>query len=229
MCLIPASCSALIIWKLGKNMKQDHVYRYRTIAAGVRTKIAVGACRFYASLSFCETEEEARAFTRRVPEELPGATHHAHAYRLGVGDALLARCDDAREPAGTAGPPLLAVLEKEELTNVVVVGTRYFGGVKLGIGGLIRAYRACAEAGVAAATICVRELMVRALLQVPYDYLGAVVREIEASAGKVLNFHYGQDVSLEFEVPARKMEELPGRIAAAGRGQAMLKFDDSGV
>lgn len=229
MRLVPAGRSALIIGKLGKNMKQEHVYRYRTIAARVRTKIAVGACRFYASLSFCRTEAEAQAFICSVPAELPGATHHAHAYRVGVGNELLARCDDAREPAGTAGPPLLAVLEKEQLTNVVVVGTRYFGGVKLGIGGLIRAYRACAEAGIEAAKICVRELLARVVLQTPYGCLGAVVREIEASAGKVLNFHYGQDVTLECEVPLRKMEELPGRIAAAGRGQAMLKSVDRGV
>ena len=207
-------------------MEHDNVYRYRTIAAGVRTKIAVGACRFYASLDFCQTEEEARTFIRRVQEELVGATHHAYAYRLGLGDKLLARCDDAREPAGTAGPPMLAVLEKEGLTNVVLVGTRYFGGVKLGIGGLVRAYRSCAEAGVEAADICVRELMSRAVLQVPYDYLGAVVREIEAGAGEVMAFHYGQDVSLEFVLPLKEMEKLPGRIAAASRGQAVLKLVD---
>ena len=117
------------------------MYSYKTIADDVRTRIAVGACRFYASLSPCRSEEEVRSFLSRVKEELPGATHHAYAYRLGVGDALLARCDDDGEPAGTAGPPMLAALEKAELTNVIVVGTRYFGGVKLGIGGLIRAYR----------------------------------------------------------------------------------------
>lgn len=205
-------------------MEHNHIYHYRTITADVRTKIAVGACRFFASMAFCRTEEEARIFIDRVPEELVGATHHAYAYRLGVGDKLLARCDDAREPAGTAGPPMLAVLEKEELTNVVVVGTRYFGGVKLGIGGLIRAYRSCAEAGVQAADISVRELMARAvLLQVPYDYLGAVVKEIEASSGDVLRFHYDQDVSLEIELPLREFEKLPGRIAAASKGQAVLK------
>lgn len=210
-------------------MSRDQVYRYRTVAAGIRTKIAVGACRFYASLDFCRTEEEALAFIRRVQEELAGATHHAYAYRLGLGDKLLARCDDAREPAGTAGPPMLGVLEKEKLTNVVVVGTRYFGGVKLGIGGLVRAYRSCAEAGVKAADICVRELMSRAVLQVPYDYLGAVVREIEAGAGEVLHFRYGQDVSLEFVLPLREMVKLPGRIATASRGQAVLKTVDDGA
>lgn len=204
-------------------MGYDQVYHYRTIATGVRTKIAVGACRFYATLDFCQREAEARAFIRKVQEELPGATHHAYAYRLGLGDKLLARCDDAREPAGTAGPPMLGVLEKEELTNVVIVGTRYFGGVKLGIGGLVRAYRSCAEAGVRAANICMRELMTHATVQVPYDYLGAVVREIETSSGEVLNFNYGQVVSLEFVLPCRKIKKLPGRIAAASRGQAMLE------
>ena len=218
----------VIIWKMGKNMSHDQVYRYKTIAAGVRTKIAVGACRFYASLDFCQTEEEARVFIQRVQEELPGATHHAYAYRLGLGDRLLARCDDAREPAGTAGPPMLGVLEKKELTNIVLVGTRYFGGVKLGIGGLVRAYRSCAEAGVEAALVCTRELMGRATLKmVPYDYLGAVVREIEAASGEVLNFHYGEEVSLDFVLPLKEMKKMPGRIAAASRGQAVFKLVDS--
>jgi putative IMPACT (imprinted ancient) family translation regulator len=108
------------------------MYSYKTVAAAVRTKTAVGACRFYASLSFCRTEE-ARSFLQKVREELTSATHHAYAFRLGVGDKLLARCDDDGEPAGTAGPPMLAVLEKADLTNVIVVGTRYFGGVKLGV------------------------------------------------------------------------------------------------
>ena len=127
---------------------KNNIYSYKTIAAEVRTKIAVGACRFYASLSFCRSEEEAHLFLQKVKEDLPGATHYAYAYCLGVGDALRARCDDDGEPAGTAGPPMLAVLEKEALTNIIVVGIRYFGGVKLGLGGLVRAYRFCAEAGV---------------------------------------------------------------------------------
>jgi uncharacterized YigZ family protein len=199
------------------------MYSYRTIAAGVRTKIAVGACRFYASLSFCRSEEEARSFLNKVKEELTAATHHAYAYRLGVGDALLARCDDDGEPAGTAGPPMLAVLEKADITNVMVVGTRYFGGVKLGVGGLIRAYRSCAGAGVEAARICSRELKAKVLLQVPYDCLGAVVRGVEASAGETLGFHYGKDVSLEILLPLKEMDKLPGRIASASRGQAVIK------
>lgn len=188
-----------------KNDSKNNIYSYKTIAAEVRTKIAVGACRFYASLSFCRSEEEARLFLQKVKEELPGATHYAYAYRLGVGDALLVRCDDDGEPAGTAGPPMLAVLEKESLTNIIVVGTRYFGGVKLGLGGLVRAYRSCAEAGVKAARICTRELGAKVLLTLPYEYLGAVIREVEAGGGKALTFNYDQNVTLEVSLPLRQL------------------------
>ncbi|NMB41019.1 MAG: DUF1949 domain-containing protein [Firmicutes bacterium] len=198
------------------------MYSYKTIAAAVRTKIAVGACRFYASLSFCRSDKEARSFLHEVKEELTSATHHAYAYRLGLGDALIARCDDAGEPAGTAGPPMLAVLEKADITNVIVVGTRYFGGVKLGVGGLVRAYRSCAEAGVQAARIYTRKLKAKVLLQVPYDYLGAVVREVEASSGETLDFQYDNDVCLEILIPLSTMDKFPGRVASASRGEAKI-------
>lgn len=198
------------------------MYSYKTIAAPVRTKIAVGACRFYASLTYCEREEQARSFVERVKGELTGATHHAWAFRLGLGGKMLARCDDAGEPAGTAGPPMLAVLENEDLTNLIVIGTRYFGGVKLGVGGLIRAYRSCAEAGVRASRICTRELKEKVLLEVPYDYLGPVVREIEAASGEILDFRYGDDVKIMVILPQRKMDGFHGRIADASRGKAII-------
>ncbi|HHT46469.1 MAG TPA: YigZ family protein [Firmicutes bacterium] len=197
-------------------------YSYKTIEAPIRTKIAVGACRFYASLTSCSKESEARSFLNSVKEELPDATHHAYAYRLGIGDNLLARCDDDGEPAGTAGPPMLGVLEKADITNVIVVGTRYFGGVKLGIGGLVRAYRSCAEAGVSAARICTRELKSRLTIRIPYDYLGGVIREVETAGGKIQHFNYGQDVLLDVEVPMRNALDLPGRVAAASRGEAEI-------
>ncbi|MDO9533963.1 MAG: YigZ family protein [Bacillota bacterium] len=198
------------------------MYSYKTIAAPVRSKITVGACRFFASLSYCEKEDEARSFLEQVKEELTGATHHAWAFRLGLGEKMLERCDDAGEPAGTAGPPMLTVLEKEDLTNLIVVGTRYFGGVKLGVGGLIRAYRSCAEAGVNASRICTRELKETVLLEVPYDYLGPVVREIEAAGGETQDFRYGDHVKIVVTLTQRKMDGFHERIADASRGKAAI-------
>jgi uncharacterized YigZ family protein len=199
------------------------MYRYKTIAQTLRTKIAVGACRFFASLAPCLTEKEARSFIDRTKEELPGATHHTFAFRLGFGEQMLARCDDAGEPAGTAGPPMMGVLEKAELTNIVLVGTRYFGGVKLGVGGLIRAYRACAEAGISKARILEKELMSTLDIHTPYDYLGAVLREVEASEGKAVKFDYGQGVNLKVIVPFRQAQYLPERLASVSQGKAFIR------
>ncbi len=195
---------------------------YKTIEQPIRVKSAVGSCRFYASVTPCVTEGEARRFLEQVKEELPGATHHAFAFRLGVGDSILARSDDAGEPAGTAGSPMLGVLEKYDLTNLMLVGTRYFGGVKLGIGGLVRAYRACAESGIQGASICQRELQARIILRIPYDYLGAAVQQVESLQGKVVDFIYGQEVTLEILIPQRWKDDLLDQVASVCKGNVRV-------
>ena len=136
---------------------------------------------------------------------------------------LLARCSDDGEPALTAGPPMLGVLEKEDLTNVVLVGTRYFECIKLGIGGLIRAYRSCALAGVKEAKICVKELQIEVQIRIPYDYFGGVLKEIEAREGKVIDYQYLQDVQIRGRLPLREKELFISRITEISRGTAMIK------
>ncbi len=199
------------------------MFCYYTVKTKVQVKIAVGACRFYASIAPVENESEVKTYLKAVEEQLPGATHYANAFRLGFGDEMLARSDDDGEPAGTAGTPLLAVLEKAEVTNVMLVGTRFFGGVKLGIGGLIRAYRACGEAGVKAATIVKEELKVKMKLLVPYGYLGAVEREIKALEGEVLQHSFGEHVSLNIILPLRRINGFDERIAGISRGEVVIK------
>ncbi len=206
----------------------NNMFKYRSVSGPSRSRIPVGACRFIASLSPCETEEEAREFINLVKEELPGATHHAYAYRLGLGEKTLARFSDDGEPALTAGPPMLGVLEKEKLTNIVLVGTRYFGGVKLGIGGLVRAYRSCARAGVREAAICEKELQTEILLRVPYDYLGGILKEIEAREGKVIEYRYLQDVQIRGRLPLREKDLFARRAAEISRGTAIIETDHDG-
>lgn len=182
----------------------------------------MGACRFIASVKPCPGEKEARDFVARVKEEYADATHNAYAYRLGTGDGAVARTSDAGEPAGTAGPPLLAAIDKVGVTGLALVGTRYFGGVKLGIGGLIRAYRACGEAGLREAGVVKKINLGSYLAQVPYDYLGQALKEISSCRGKVERVDYGEEVLVRFTLPPRQLDPLRQKLKDATRGNCRI-------
>ena len=197
--------------------------QYDTVAANVRVKIAVGACRFIASVARIESEEEAKSFIERVSGEFQDATHNAFAYKIGVGDSALGRQSDAAEPAGTAGPPMLQAIIHANLTNVIVVGTRYFGGVKLGIGGLVRAYRACAEAGLAEAGRVTRVFMVEMTVSIPYELMGAVLREVAATGGNVDSVEYRDEgVIVRASIAWRFLETFEHSMIEATRGKATI-------
>lgn len=199
--------------------------RYDTVAKDVRVKIAVGACRFLASVARTDTEEEAKSFIERVSNEFNDATHNAYAYKIGVGEMALVRQNDAAEPTGTAGPPILQAIENEGLTNVTVVGTRYFGGVKLGIGGLIRAYRSCADSGLAEAGRITEISMEPLLVRVSYDLLGTVIREVATVGGEVDGVDYDENgVSVRAKIPLRGMDVLQEQLINHTRGKIDLVF-----
>jgi uncharacterized YigZ family protein len=195
---------------------------YRTLTAPARIKVPVGACRFIASLAPAASEAEARGFIDGVAREYSDATHHAYAYKLGHGDAALRRSSDAGEPAGTAGLPMLEVLDKYNLTLVVLVGTRYFGGVKLGVGGLIRAYRLCAEEGVKAARIETRHFTRVFGVQADYRHVGSILRELEAFQGTVRNIQYGAQVKVTAAVRAKYAGLFQKRLLEVTRGQVKI-------
>ena len=197
--------------------------RFDTVAKSVRVKTAAGACRFIASVTRTDSEDEARAFIERVSSEFADATHNAYAYKIGMGDIAVCRQSDADEPAGTAGNPMLQAIEKARITNVTVVGTRYFGGVKLGIGGLVRAYRSCAEAGLEeagkATHICFQSVSVK----IPYDMVGPVLREVPASGGEVEAVDYGEaEVLVLCLVPLSITETLSAKLLDLTRGKAKV-------
>ncbi len=108
--------------------------------------------RFIAHLAPAASVEEAKAFIDQIRAEYADATHNVPAYVIGYGASVTAHCNDDGEPAGTAGRPILAVLQGSGLGDVVLVVTRYFGGTKLGTGGLVRAYTEAAQAVLAVTT-----------------------------------------------------------------------------
>lgn len=199
---------------------------YTTVAQAMRVRVPIGLCRFFASVKAVSTEAEARDFIEEVSKEFADATHNAWAYKLGYGDQAICRSSDDGEPVNTAGPPMLQAIEGHDLTNVVVIGTRYFGGVKLGVGGLIRAYRDTALAGLEAAGRRVETIMTAIVVHnVDYAYLGDVLREIESCRGTIDSLNYEQQVAIKAKVRPTDIPILQQRIIDTTRGQAELEVN----
>lgn len=197
---------------------------YTTVAQAMRVRVPIGLCRFFASVKAVNTEAGAKDFIEQVSKEFADATHNAWAYKLGYGDQAICRSSDDGEPVNTAGPPMLQAIEGHDLTNVVVIGTRYFGGVKLGVGGLIRAYRDTALAGLEAAGRRVETIMIAVVVHnVDYAYLGDVLREIESCRGTIDSLTYEQQVAIKASVRPTDIPILQQRIIDTTRGQAELE------
>lgn len=114
-------------------------------AQPIRTEIVVDKSRFLTTVSIAPTVTEARATIAGTRRELPLADHHVYAFRVGHGNTVTEGMSDDGEPSGTAGPPTLAVLRGSNIGDIVMVTSRFFGGIKLGTGGLVRAYTSSAK------------------------------------------------------------------------------------
>jgi uncharacterized YigZ family protein len=172
----------------------------------VQAEIRVANSRFIASLSPVGSVEEARAFISRVKEEFPDATHNVPVFLIGHGDSVTAHCSDDGEPSGTAGRPALAVLQGSGLGDVAVVITRFFGGTKLGTGGLVRAYSDSVRAVLEKVERSMRVMTDTVLFAFPYTYLERIRRIAAVCNGIIL----GEDFAADVTVTARfRVEDTP--------------------
>ncbi len=146
----------------------DRDLRYCVPAARAESEIEVKNSVFIGSVARARSPEEALAFVESTRRAFPDANHHAWAYCITGGPQALIGSSDDGEPGGTAGRPMLAVLQGRELREVVAVGTRYFGGIKLGTGGLVRAYSGCIRAALEELPIV--ELVYHRLARVSIEY-----------------------------------------------------------
>ena len=140
---------------------------YKTILKDAKAEIEIKKSIFIGHAFFVKSEEEALEILGKVKEEHRSATHNCHAYIIGE-DGLTQRYSDDGEPSGTAGIPILEVLKKEDMRNVLVIVTRYFGGTKLGAGGLVRAYTEGVVKALDEAKRCIRKNFTRT--KIIYDY-----------------------------------------------------------
>lgn len=192
---------------------------YYTVKGNGQTEIIIQKSRFLAHAARTETEEAAQNFIESIKKEHWNATHNCSAYLIGENDQVQKANDDG-EPSGTAGVPILEVLKKKKLKNTTVVITRYFGGIKLGAGGLIRAYGKAASEGIKAAGTVERILMKAIHAKVDYTWLGKLENEIRSSAFSLKEIHYLDKVNLEVLVEENLTDNYKEWITGLTNGQA---------
>lgn len=183
--------------------------KYKTIANDSTFEIEyeIQKSRFIAHVKYVEDEEAAKDFLSKMKKKYYDATHNCSAWVLGV-DGSKQKSNDDGEPGGTAGNPILETIKKNELVNIIVVVTRYFGGIKLGAGGLIRAYSHTATLGLAASKVVVMTPMQKVSITINYNLLANVENWIRQKNIVVENMEYAENVNLMLLIEPDKSDKI---------------------
>ena len=195
---------------------------YKTLLEGGTAEIVEKKSRFIATVRLVESEEEALTFIEEMKKKYWDARHNCYVYSVGM-NREYTRCSDDGEPSGTAGRPMLDVILGEDIYNVAVVVTRYFGGILLGTGGLVRAYSKAVQEGLKNSRIIQKKYGIS--LEVTTDYTG--IGKIQYIAGErklpVLDSEYTDKVVMKLLVPADETEAVRKAITEGTNGRARMQ------
>ncbi|WP_405800971.1 YigZ family protein [Streptomyces sp. NBC_01506] len=197
--------------------------QYRTVARRGIHETEVNRSRFLCALAPAATEEEARAFVAAVRREHPTATHNCFAYVIGA-DASVQRASDDGEPGGTAGAPMLQMLMRRDVRYVVTVVTRYYGGVKLGAGGLIRAYGGAVGEALDTVGTVTRQRYRLATIIVDHQRAGKLENELRATGRAVREVRYAEIVTMRIALPDADIGDFRAWLADTTAGTAVLEL-----
>ncbi len=197
--------------------------KQRVPATECRAELTVVNSRFIAIAAPAFSVEEARNVIQRIRNEFPDATHHVPAYLIGYGSSTIEHCNDDGEPAGTAGKPILNVLKGSEIGNIVVVVVRYFGGTKLGTGGLVKAYQQAAKAVLADLPLATQVKACEIECQLSYSDYQKIARLVESYEGKELRVTFAELVTLQLQLPQSELADFERSVRDMTRGSAVIK------
>ena len=168
---------------------------FKTISGSCEAEYEISKSKFISYVANVESETEAIDFIQKIKKTHWEATHNCSAYTIGENDQIQ-KADDDGEPSGTAGRPILEVIKKNNLKNVAIVVTRYFGGIKLGAGGLIRAYSKSATIGIETATIVTRVHYRKVKVVIDYTLLSLLENNLKFTSYKVYQKDFTENVAL---------------------------------
>jgi len=197
---------------------------YDTVYTGGSDEIVEKKSRFIAQVFPVKTEEEVAQILEATRKKYWDARHNCYAFVLGA-DGGISRCSDDGEPAGTAGRPILEVLTKRALKDVLVIVTRYFGGILLGTGGLVRAYSQAAQAGLLASCIITKQAGYRMTVDTDYNGIGKLQYVAAQLETTVLDTLYTDKVQMILLVPCDLTEKVKKEVTEATSGQAVITWE----
>lgn len=190
--------------------------QYRTVAGSASAHHIVKKSRFFGDATVVHTQAAVKDFLVQVQERRPRASHYCYAYSIGKDATLREYATDAGEPTHSAGPPILAAIRAFDLCNTICVVTRYYGGINLGVGGLIRAYGKCARECIGNATIETQIYYQNLSVKVSYSNIGAVVTLCKRSGGKVVDIKYNPDPTIEILIRQNAFKAFQSRLRSIG-------------
>ncbi|MCI4167742.1 YigZ family protein [Bacillus spizizenii] len=199
------------------------LHSYFTVKEAGEHEIVIEKSRFICHLSRVSTEQEAQEFIQKIKKQHWNATHNCSAYVIGENDHIQKANDDG-EPSGTAGVPMLEVLKKRGLKDTCAVVTRYFGGIKLGAGGLIRAYGKSVSEGLNHIGVVERKLMRVMHTSADYTWLGKIENELRESQFLLKEIHYAENVEFDVYVDEKRTSEYSQWILNLTNGSCYTKL-----
>ena len=212
----------------GKVAGIENNYSFIAPIKEIDVELTVKRSRFIGSVRMALDTEDATEKIKNFPEFFPKANHHCWAYRIGTGNEnLMEHCSDAGEPAGTAGRPILGMLKRHSLQNTLLVVTRYFGGIKLGVRGLIEAYGETAELAIKEAGTVEMELNLHIDIYCSYEYsktLSSTLRKWGFGDNKISAL-YGENVEMSLYVPCSSEAEIKISLEEMLSRGMLIKLD----
>jgi len=181
---------------------------YKTISGISETNLIVKKSRFIGLGTSISSTEEIKDFLDYAKTEYPKASHYCYAYSIGFDENKREYSSDAGEPTNSAGPPILAAVSSSELNNVICVVIRYFGGIKLGVGGLIRAYGKCARECLKSATIETRIFHQTFYLHSPYQHIGSVLNLLNKLQARIVDVSSDETAKVTLQIRQSMIDKL---------------------
>lgn len=199
---------------------------YKTINEDGQSEITVKKSRFIANITHVETQEEAVNYIEKIKKQYYDAKHHCFAFSIGI-DQPTPRFSDDGEPQGTAGKPILEVIEGQQLHNVIIVVTRYFGGTLLGTGGLVRAYTDAAKEGLQACNIIKKIRATNITVVTNYNDIGKLQYLLGNENIHTTSSDYTDVVTLNILVPVDRVAEIKNKIIEITAARAKIEAGET--